>query len=249
MAIGLRKELVGNPDNTLIYTEILLAGCQYCELTFGQENEKTEVLKSVLLELMRKLVKVANEKRRFLSDLEAAKLDMFEEAKKGIARIGSDSLAGSLENFLAQAKGALDIFAKQFLRETIGFEGKWDHKKIIACFKTLPNLGQEVVAEIERMLNEDADSWLVNMINDRNTHHEANYSLSPMQMVNGKPTLMLTSSNGEKTVELEKHIETLYGNVFGLVQDMMHLTIWSINPALKGIKLTQDYFLPEPPKE
>ncbi len=243
--MALRKQFKGTPENTLIYTEIFCAGCEYATIAFGDDKEKVEAVKGSLVEVMGKLVKVATEKSNSITNLNSLKDDLIEESKKGIDGLGTYDIAANIENFLSQSKGALDVFSNTFLTKTVGYKGKWSSNAIIKHFESIPTLDKETVEEIRRLIQEDQAVWLKTMIDDRNMHHEANFSLSEMLMVNGSPTVILTRSDGRKTNNLEAYVVTHWENVFGLIKDMMHLTIWAIFPALKGIELNQEYFMPK----
>jgi hypothetical protein len=239
----LKKHLDSSEDNTLIFTEIFLAGCKYTELAFAHDQEKVDTIKKSCMELMDKLAKTALGKDKFHSVLKETEDELNREAESGICVIGTHNLASAMEDFLFQAVGVLDVFANQFLRATVGFGGKWHHEKIIKHFRSIKTLDKETVDEIERTLDEDWKDWLDDMIQDRNVHHEKNFELSEMHLINNKPVVVLTRRNGVKINDIAGYIDTHWENLFGLIKDMIYLTFCSICPVISSMKLDKQYFL------
>src|SRR5438309_1731805 len=79
---------------------------------------------SALLELFQKLMSVYHEVVQVKNSWHLTELNLLKESAKALGGIIAGDVRSDIENFLAQGKGALDIFANQFLRHAVGFDGK-----------------------------------------------------------------------------------------------------------------------------
>ena len=237
------KELeLENKEDEDIYKEIFLIGCKYSELAFQDEIIRTKI-DLILFELTKKLVKVVNEKQRFEEDRERLELELRKESKNGISSIGTNKLSQDMENFLSQSTGALDLFATKFLRTLVDYDwNKWRYDKVIGLYKNFPTTETEIKTEILRLLKEDQELWLGDVMFDRNLHHESNFKISPLSLVDGKAFMYLERRNKKQSKDISGYLETNWLNLYGMIKDLTWLTFCMLNPAIKHLRLDKEYF-------
>lgn len=245
MAIGITKQMNGTLDNKRIYAEVLCAGSEYLKMAFMEGSREVTEGNVALEKVWKKLSKVASKKTAFLSELSQTRKDCFSEAKRGVSAVATNDLSGALEDFLTQSKGALDILSKHFLKALVGYPEKWYCNKIALHIEGLPNVDQGVASELAKMIREDDATWLKEMIEDRNSHHDDNLPISNMVQRDGMPTAVLTRANGQKTADLEGYVEELFDNLLGMVREVIQLTVALYQPALRHLPLKQGYFFPD----
>lgn len=232
-------------DNDLIYTEIFCAGIKYAEFAYGEADQKTEKIKEILIEIMNKAVKFSLEKEKLFKAMDETENLLLKESKLGTKAVGTHEVAGQIENFLTQGKGLLDVFSKQFLKELFGFNKIWNHNEIIKFLNNKADLDEETIKEIKRMLNDDWELWLEDLLDDRNLHHEKNFGLTEMILTANGPVMIMTRSNSAQITRVQDYIEISYNNILGLVNDLIYLSFCAIYPGLSSLRLRKEYFFPE----
>jgi hypothetical protein len=226
-------------DDKIVFHRIFHVGCKFADITFhGDEVKKNEII-DVLKELIIKLTKVVDEIRLFQSNKLVCEKELLIEIQRDISAVPTHELARNLENFLTLAKGTLDIFAKQFLRIMLCFDGKWNCKKLIKHLQNQSNLDQSIVEQIINTLKKENKEWLKDFIDDRNLHHEKNIGLSSMSVVNGHPFIKLTRRNGKIVTDIIAYLQYHYNKLFHLIEYLMRFSFCAINPAWKVVYLSE----------
>lgn len=228
-------------ESIQVYFDFFMVLNKYIELAFHQDKDKQEFLKQIAVDLMDKLMKVAEQKK-------SVKISFNETAnilkqKEGIDAIATHKIAGNVENFLAQAKGALDLFSNKLFPEVVNYKGNFNHEKIIKHLKEQENLDKDAKNAISDLLNRDWDIWLRAFIDDRNYHHEENFKISEMRLVNGQPTVILERRDGTKMTTLVEYIEIHWNNLITLMADLVWLSFACKFPFLKSIRVTRTMFI------
>lgn len=218
-------------DDKVIYHRIFNVGCKFADITFTADEVKRCAVIDALLELMIKLTKVMDEARLFETNELTCEKKLYVEVQQGISAVPTHELSKNLENFLTLTKGALDIFAKQFLKAMLGFDGKWDCNKIVKYLQNQSCLDQNIVSDIIGTLKRENKEWLKDFVNDRNLHHEKNIGLSPMRIIEGRPVITLTRRNGEEVTDIIAYLRFHYNKVFHLIEYLMRLSFCVVNPA------------------
>jgi hypothetical protein len=229
---------VKRTNNVIIAEKIFMRCCEFSKITFTTDSTKKEEIDNVCKELMFKLSKVVDELECFRKNKLSKEKEMLAAAKSGTTALPTHELAKNIENFLTQAKGTLDIFAKQFLGAMFGFDGKWHYRKIVNHLRNKDNLDKNTVAVMENTLEKENNEWLKDFIDDRNWHHEENLGLSPMYIQNQQPFMKLTRRNGEEVTDVLTYLRFHYNKVFHLIEYLMRLSFCAVNPAWRVIYLS-----------
>lgn len=111
----------------------------------------------------------------------------------------------------------------------------WKHKEIIKYLKERKNLDKETREAIENLLNKVWNDWLGDFNHDRNLHHEANFELSGMSIVDSKPFLKLTRRNGDEITDVMGYLTIHWNKIFWLIENMIRLSFCALRPDLKII--------------
>lgn len=231
-----------NKEDEEIYKEIFLVGCKYSELAFQDELIRNKIT-WILFELTKKLVKVVNEKHKFEDDKEKLEFELRNESKNGISSIGTNKLSQGIENFLTQSTGALDLYATKFLKNTINYKhNDWEYNQLLKTIESFPTNEVMIKNEILRLLKEDQELWLKDMRYDRNLHHESNFKLSSLSILDGKPFMYLERRNKKQSTDISGYLETNWLNLYGMIKDLTWLTFCMLNPAIKHLRLDKEYF-------
>lgn len=231
-----------NKEDEDIYKEIFLTACEYSMLTFKDELVRKKV-DLISFELTKKLAKVVNEKHRFEVDKAILELEILKELEYGISFIGTNKLSQDIENFLSQSTGVMDIFATKFLKNLIGYTGRqWYYEQVVHCYKKFDTKDQSTNNKIIQLLEDDQNLWLSDMFNDRHLHHESNFKLSPLSILEGKPFMYLERRNKKLSTDISGYLETNWLNLFGMIKDLTWLTFCMLNPAIKHLRLDKEYF-------
>lgn len=233
---------LGHKENEDIYKEIFLIGCQYTDITFQDDILRNKIY-SILFELTKKLVKVVNEIYRFEDDKKSLLRELSKESKRGIGSIGTNNLSNDIENFLTQSTGTLDLYATKFLKNTINYKhNDWEYNQLLKTIESFPTNDVMIKNEILRLLKEDQELWLKDMIYDRNLHHESNFKLSSLSILDGKPFMYLERRNKKQSTDISGYLETNWLNLYGMIKDLTWLTFCMLNPAIKHLRLDKEYF-------
>jgi|GEM_PF-1775732 len=241
--MGLTPYADNSDDSLLVFYDFFLVACKYADLTYSGDDSKLEMVKKATLEVMDKLMKVKEQKKALKETMEKTADYLKTESAKGADGVSTHKIAADVENFLYQAKGALDLFANKLLNEIIGFKGKFNHERINKYLRNHVHLDKEAVSAINDLLNRDWDIWLKDLIDERNYHHEGNFKISNMQYVSGKPTVILEKLDGTKIADLIEYLEVHWKNLIGLLSDLIWLIYASKNPALKVIRVGREMFI------
>ncbi len=223
-------------DHKIIAERIFYNGFRFVDVAFSVDDPRKDKVENSLKELMTKLAKVVNEARGFQMQKHAFEKILPHEVVKGVTSIPTLELQQTIENFLTQAIGALDIFATQFLNAIFDYSCRdWKHKEIIKYLKERKNLDKETREAIENLLNKAWNDWLGDFNHDRNLHHEANFELSGMSIVDSKPFLKLTRRNGDEITDVMGYLTIHWNKIFWLIENMIRLSFCALRPDLKII--------------
>lgn len=223
-------------DHKIIADRIYVNGFRFVDVAFGVDDPQKDKVKASLLELMKKLGKVVNEAMLFRMQKHAFEKILLHDTAKNVTCIPTLELQQIIENFLTQAIGALDIFATQFLNIMFGYSYRdWNHKGIIKFLEKREDMDEETMKAIKKLLNNAWNNWLRDFNDDRNLHHEANFGLSGMSLVNDKPFLKLTRRNGDEITEVMDYLADHWNKVFWLIENMIRLSFCALRPDLKII--------------
>ena len=151
----LRLHLDGSDENVSVYLDFFLPACKYAEMIHHKDSPEEKEVVLILKEVMDKLAKVGIEKNSVKESIEKTEKLLIKHSANGTDSVGTHELAGRIENYLAQGKGALDVFSNQYLVKAIGFPSKWHHEKLIEFLKSrnaLRILSKTGMCTIKRIL-------------------------------------------------------------------------------------------------
>lgn len=228
---------------TQLYSQVLIDSSEYVQIAFAENKQQVDKIESTLFEILQKMMSVYRQAKIVENSWQATEQELIRQQERGLGGIIAGDVRADIENFLAQGKGALDIFANQFLRQTAGFNGKWHHDRIKKHLRKHPALNQEIVQEIERILNDEWDGWLEDFCADRDQHHEQLFDLSPVKLIERKTQAVITRRNGTKIPDVVYYVEQHYENLSGLLSDLIWLICVAKVPALKSIRLNSYHFI------
>jgi len=222
------------PEDKIIVDKIYYTGCEFIKAAFGENDAKGSEVEQSLWEVTIKLSKVVAEIKFFQAYNSIYEQKLIEETKNNITAIPTLELARCIENFLTQSIGALDIFATQFLKALFNYSYRdWNHEKIIRHLEKQTQLDKEAVHKIKQLLENAWNEWLEKFNDDRNLHHEKNFGLSLISLIDGKPHLVLSRRDGTKTADVLDYLVTHWNKLFWLIENMIRLSFWALRPDRK----------------
>lgn len=236
------------PENNEIAYKIVLKGLEMSHFfirKIGKDPDKDDIVNKAIDKLGTKMYKVAEEKFKFSENFRTLEKELINLNEEDLPNaVGTHKLAGNIENFLTQGKGALVLLTNQFLNSMVGFKGRWNHKKILK-YLTENDFNQEIVEMIKALLERSWNEWLKDFVDDRNLHHSDNFGLTPMYLIEGKPAVTLTRFNGDVYRNVSGYLEFNWLNLVLLVEKLMHLSFCLIEPPfarfLKGYKFECEF--------
>jgi thioredoxin-related protein len=226
-------------DDKIVYHRIFYVGCQFADIAFHDDPIKGNQIVDALKEIMIKQAKVVEEIKLYQSNKTACEKELIKETERGISAIPTRELSRNIENFLTLAKGLLDIFARQFLKVMLNYDGKWNCEQIITHLRMHDGLEKSIVEHMINTLKRENEEWLKDFVDDRNLHHEKNIGLSSISIVNGQPFMKLTRRNGQEVTDILGYLRYHYNKVFSLIEYLIRMSFCALNPEWKLVYLSE----------